>query len=69
MSSKRKEDPEALMDRSIGRPGPWDEGRYEKRDAPAKTSVIRKPGEGASDATSTPVTRKDYEQRPGVRQV
>jgi hypothetical protein len=47
---------------SIGRPDPWQEGRYEKSDAPGGDSVLRKPGEGPTDTVSTPVTRDDYER-------
>jgi hypothetical protein len=52
-------------DESIGRPAEWREGRYEKAGLPVKETVIKKPGEGNAppDSTSTPVTKKDYEQR------
>ena len=52
-------------DESIGRPAEWREGRYEKPGLPLEETVIKKPGEGDAppDTTSTPVTRKDYEQR------
>jgi hypothetical protein len=49
---------------SIGRPGPWREGRYETKDHPTGASVLRRPGERAPDTTSTPVTRDDYERLP-----
>jgi len=60
MSGKSKDAP-GPPGESIGRPGPWREGRYQKRDVPAGDSVIRKPGEGPTDTVSTPVTREDYE--------
>ena len=52
-------------DESIGRPPQWREGRYEKPGVPVEESVIKKPGEGNAppDTKSTPVTKKDYEQR------
>ena len=64
MTGKPKNEPPTPSGESIGRPGPWQERRYEKKDAPAGDSVLRKPGEGPVDTVSTPVTRDDYE-RPG----
>jgi len=45
---------------SIGRPAPWGETRYEEDGKPDAGSVLRKPGEGPVDTTSTPVTLEDY---------
>jgi hypothetical protein len=50
-----------VTDESIGRPGPWREGRGQKDGKPITESVVRKPKEGPPDTTSTPVTRRDYE--------
>jgi len=62
MSETPKNHPPISPGESIGRPGPWREGRYLKPDAPSKDSVLRKPGEGAPDTVSTTVTREDYER-------
>lgn len=50
-------------DEDIGRPGPWDEDRYQKAGDPVNTSVLTPPGTLPDSDTpvSTPVTRKDYE--------
>jgi hypothetical protein len=47
---------------SIGRPGEWQEGRYERPGDGNQESVVRKPGKDFEpDATvSTPVTQEDY---------
>ena len=62
MSRKRSVDGTLPPEESIGRPGPWREGRYHKGNAPPGDSVVRRPGEVAPDRRSMPVTRKDYEQ-------
>jgi hypothetical protein len=64
MADELKTAPTTPQPDSIGRPAPWQEGRHQKRDAPPDDSVIRKPGEGPPDTTSTTVTLDDYEQ-PG----
>ncbi len=64
--TKPKRDLPTASGESIGRPGPWREGRYERAGEPGEESVIRKPGEGPADTVSTPVTREDYEG-PGRR--
>jgi hypothetical protein len=61
MSQQPKDTPQDPSDESIGRPGPWQESRHQKPGAPARDSVVRKPGEGPPDTLSTPVTREDYE--------
>lgn len=61
MTEKPKTDLGTLPDESIGRPGPWRDGRHTTRQAPPEDSVIRKPGEGPADSTSTTVTLDDYE--------
>jgi len=50
-------------DESIGRPGPWREGRYEQADKPVNDTVITPPRTkpAVKQPESTPVTRKDYE--------
>ena len=50
-------------DEDIGRPGPWSEGRYQRRGDPLDQSVRTPPGTVPNPDTriSTPVTRKDYE--------
>jgi hypothetical protein len=50
-------------DQSIGRPGPWREGRYEQSGGRVDRSVITPGGAAAAfhDNVSTPVTREDYE--------
>ncbi len=54
--------------KSIGRPDPWREGRYEKDGKtptdPVTDSVITPPGTAPAShqPESTPVTRKDYER-------
>jgi hypothetical protein len=50
-------------DESIGRPGPWREGRYQQADKPVKETVITPPGTqpASRQPKSTPVTRKDYQ--------
>ncbi len=63
MVDKAKDEPTNSTGDSIGRPGPWREGRYQKPDAPPDDSVIRKPGEGPADTVSTPVTQDDYIRR------
>jgi len=49
-------------DESIGRPGPWGENRYEKKDQPIDQSVRTPPGTSPNEnkPVSTPVTRQDY---------
>ena len=64
MSSRQSAPPPASGEEAIGRPNPWGEGRYEEGGKPPQESVVRKPGEGPPDTTSTPVTRKDYESPP-----
>jgi len=55
--------PSGSTDESIGRPGPWREGRYEQKDKPVQQSVITPPRTKpvSDEPPSTPVTRKDYE--------
>ena len=49
-------------DEAIGRPGPWGENRYEKKDQPLDQSVLTPPGTSPNEdkPASTPVTRRDY---------
>jgi hypothetical protein len=54
-------------DEAIGRPGPWGENRYEKKDQPLDQSVITPPGTSPNEdkPASTPVTRRDYTTSTG----
>ena len=54
---------EGSTDESIGRPGPWKEGRYQQPGESVDQSVRTPPGTSPSpdQPASTPVTRKDYE--------
>jgi hypothetical protein len=49
-------------DEAIGRPGPWGENRYEKKDQPLDQSVLTPPRTPPTvdKPVSTPVTRRDY---------
>ena len=49
-------------DQDIGRPGPWQEGRYQQKEKPADQSVRTQPGSSPrkDEPVSTPVTRQDY---------
>ncbi|HEX3847989.1 MAG TPA: hypothetical protein VHV81_11470 [Steroidobacteraceae bacterium] len=61
--------PVGSSDRSIGRPGPWREGRYEQPGKPVDRSVLTPGGDAAasSDPVSTPVTREDYEGKSDAK--
>jgi hypothetical protein len=52
-------------DESIGRPAEWREGRYQQPGKPVDESVQVPDDEQnrSTDPISTPVTRRDYEQR------
>jgi hypothetical protein len=52
-------------DEDIGRPGPWREGRYQQPGKSVDDSVddASQRSEGNTDPVSTPVTRKDYENK------
>jgi hypothetical protein len=52
-------------DESIGRPAVWREGRYQQPGMPIDRSVQIPADERnpSHDPVSTPVTRRDYEQR------
>jgi hypothetical protein len=55
-------------DESIGRPAQWREGRYQQPGKPIDKSV-RIPADErnpSDDPVSTPVTRRDYEQRKSL---
>jgi len=55
----------ASSEQSIGRPAEWREGRYERAGTPVDKSV-RIPADERNrshEPVSTPVTRRDYEQR------
>jgi hypothetical protein len=64
---------QGTVDEAIGRPGPWGENRYEKKDQRLEQSVLTPPGAAPSvdKPASTPVTRRDYiggsgdEETPG----
>jgi hypothetical protein len=56
---------DGTSDESIGRPREWREGRYQEADKPVKETVVTPPGTAPAsrNPVSTPVTRKDYEQK------
>jgi hypothetical protein len=54
-------DNKGTTDEDIGRPGPWREGRYQRRGQKADQSVKTPPGPRDPAPPSKPVTRKDYE--------
>jgi hypothetical protein len=66
-SSGSSAEPSGTSDQAIGRPGPWQEGRYEQDGEPVDQSVITPGGDAAAfrDDVSTPVTREDYEGKTG----
>jgi hypothetical protein len=57
------ENSEGTTGEDIGRPGLWDEGRYQKPGQSVDESVRTPPGSvpNADKRSSTPVTRHDYE--------
>jgi len=62
MADKRESGPHGTSGEAIGRPGPWGENRYEKKDQPLDQSVLTPPGASPTvdKPASTPVTRRDY---------
>jgi hypothetical protein len=54
---------EGTAGEDIGRPGPWDEGRYQEPGQSVDDSVRTPPGSvpNADKRPSAPVTRHDYE--------
>jgi hypothetical protein len=52
-------------DEAIGRPKPWREGRYQQpgKSVDETVDTTAKPKQQPEAPKSTPVTRKDYEQR------
>lgn len=62
MAHKRAAEAKATEDEAIGRPGPWGENRYEKKDQPLDQSVLTPPGTSPNEGKpeSMPVTRRDY---------
>lgn len=67
MADKSEAVPLGTSDEAIGRPGPWGENRFEKKDQPLDQSVLTPPGDSPSVDTpaSTPVTRRDYTGESG----
>jgi len=58
-------DNKGSSDEAIGRPDEWREGRYQQPGKPASPGVTPPPNSDAPPTVkSTPVTRKDYEQKP-----
>jgi len=62
MADKSEAEPLGTSGEAIGRPGPWSETRYEKKDQPLDQSVLTPPGTSprVDKPVSTPVTRRDY---------
>jgi hypothetical protein len=62
MANQGVAQPKGTADEAIGRPGPWGENRYEKKDQPLDQSVVTPPGTSPNEdkPASTPVTRRDY---------
>jgi hypothetical protein len=54
--------PKGTSGEAIGRPGPWGEDRYEKKDQPIDQSVRTPPATApyVEKPPSTAVTRRDY---------
>ena len=67
MADKSNAEPQGTSDEAIGRPGPWGENRYEKKDQPLDQSVLTPPGAAPTSdkPESTPVTRRDYTGESG----
>jgi hypothetical protein len=62
MADQGVEKAKGTEDEAIGRPGPWGENRYEKKNQPLDQSVLTPPGTSPTEdkPASTPVTRRDY---------
>ena len=62
MADKGGAEPQGTSGEAIGRPGPWSENRYEKKNQPLDQSVLTPPGASPNvdKPASTPVTRRDY---------
>ncbi len=60
--NSEKNTPSGSSDESIGRPGPWREGRYQEKGVPVDESVTKEPQALPKDPPSKPVSREEYEQ-------
>jgi hypothetical protein len=65
MSNNKGSSGKGSSDESIGRPAEWREGRYQQPGKPVNESVQIPADERnrSPEPKSTPVTRRDYEQR------
>jgi hypothetical protein len=54
--------PGGSSDESIGRPGPWREGRYQEKGEPVDESVTKEPQALPKEPPSKPVNQSEYEQ-------